>query len=580
MEAKKFTPSKYQRDIFDYILNGDGNLVIEAVAGAGKTASIIESLKIIPSDKKVLFLAFANKNADELKERTRDFKNVEVKTTYSMGRIIVNNSLGKPELNKEKYFKEFIENASSYTMNTKFTLKKHKWNAYLSNINKLLVHTRQSLCETIGDIKKIASEYEISIVADEISVVKKLMMWGKRHTKTIDFIDMVWYPVVFELPNDYFSRFDFVFIDEAQDLSRTQRELILKYRNEKTRFVFVGDSKQAIYGFNSADPNSFEELKKIPNTKLLPLSICYRCPKKVISFVKHIVPQMEPAENAIEGSIFFDRALRDINDGDTVLCRNNAPLFQIFASFARMGKKAYIVGDDFEDTLKKLIENNYHDEINADLNEIGLMSELYRSYFKKRKELMDSNGFEAEMCDNMPDMIALMDKIESIKVLSEGINNTTELINRVSRLFSSEKEGIRLITVHKAKGAEFPNVFIAKPELFDISKKTMEWEKIQEQNLEYVAYTRAMRNLSFIKSDEIKNIFSKPLDEIENILNYLYNPFRKTHATLLVSHDTVTGITTPGINMLHGDKTPSYDNTTVRPLTEIFNKKSKKRKIF
>lgn len=579
MEANKFTPSKYQQDIFDYILNDTGNLVIEAVAGAGKSTTILKSMDYISSDKKVLFLAFANKNAEELKERTKSIKNAVVKTTYSMGRVIVDNALNKPELNKEKYFKEFIENTSSYTTNSKYMFKKHKWNVYLSNINKLLIHARQNLCSTIGDIKKIANEYEINIVADEMSVVKKLIAWGKRHIKTVDFVDMVWFPVIFDLPSDYFTHFDFVFIDEAQDLSKCQRELILKYRNEKTRFVFVGDSKQAIYGFNSADPKSFEELKKIPNTKLLPLSVCYRCPKKIISFVKHIVPQIEPAENAIEGSVSFDKSLKDINDGDTVLCRNNAPLFQIFASFARMGKKAFIVGDDFEDSLKELIENNYHDEINANLNEIGLMSELYRFYFKKRKDLMDGNGYEATMCDNMPDMIALIDKIGVIKVLCEGINNTTELINRLDRLFNTEKEGIRLITAHKAKGAEYPNVFIAKPELFDATKKNMEWEKVQEQNLEYVAYTRAMRNLSFIKSSEIKNTFSKPLSEIERTLNELYDPARKTHMPTLMSHDTITGITTPGINILYTDDKPPYSKTTTQPLVEIFSKK-KKRKLF
>jgi late competence protein required for DNA uptake (superfamily II DNA/RNA helicase) len=51
----EFSPSKYQKDIFDFVEHGHGNLVIEAVAGAGKTTTIINCLKLIPDGKRVLF---------------------------------------------------------------------------------------------------------------------------------------------------------------------------------------------------------------------------------------------------------------------------------------------------------------------------------------------------------------------------------------------------------------------------------------------------------------------------------------------------------------------------------------------
>jgi len=54
----KFEPSPYQKAIFDFVATGTGSAVIEAVAGSGKTTTIVESLNLIPKTKQVLFLAF------------------------------------------------------------------------------------------------------------------------------------------------------------------------------------------------------------------------------------------------------------------------------------------------------------------------------------------------------------------------------------------------------------------------------------------------------------------------------------------------------------------------------------------
>ena len=47
--------------IFKFILNGEKNAVISAVAGSGKTTTLLEALKLIPEDKTVLFMAFNKK---------------------------------------------------------------------------------------------------------------------------------------------------------------------------------------------------------------------------------------------------------------------------------------------------------------------------------------------------------------------------------------------------------------------------------------------------------------------------------------------------------------------------------------
>ena len=72
------------------------------------------------------------------------------------------------------------------------------------------------------------------------------------------------------------------------------------------------------------------------------------------------------------------------------------------------------------------------------------------------------------------------------------------MISKIDALFSDSTSGIVLSTVHKAKGLEADTVHILNPELMPSRWAKKEWEREQESNLIYVAYTRAKQKLSFI----------------------------------------------------------------------------------
>ena len=73
-----FKPSKYQTAVYQHVTNGTGNAVIDAVAGSGKSTTIVEALKLIPSNLKVLFLAFNKAIVEELSIKIGNLPNVSV----------------------------------------------------------------------------------------------------------------------------------------------------------------------------------------------------------------------------------------------------------------------------------------------------------------------------------------------------------------------------------------------------------------------------------------------------------------------------------------------------------------------
>ena len=464
VEHIEYDWSEYQKAIFSEIEHGQGHLVVEAAAGAGKTSTLIKCLDLIPNNSKVLLTAFNTDIVNELKKKTVDRENVEVKTLHGLGLLFIKRNLPQvsaiPEPFKyESYIKNNIKELSS--INT-FTLKGREYFRYLDNIKKYVDFGRFYLCQTVNDLDFIEERYEIDTIADEKEVAINVIEWGKNTLETIDYTDMVWLPhVLFLKPLGLL--FDFIFIDECQDLNKAERELVLKCFKMGTRMISAGDDFQCLYSFAGSDPQSFEILKSLPNTKSLPLSISYRCGKNIVDFAKKIVPTIESAPNAIEGKIIKNVSLDEIKDGDMILCRNNAPLIQIYNEFLKLGKKCFIRGKDVGNNLKAIVKSTRQELLNVDCKEDGVFVRLYDDLFTSRNKIMEKFGIDAETAMNSPQIQNKLDMINALEILAEGINKTDEIIEKIDEIFPKrdKKSGISLSTIHKAKGLEAENVYIA-----------------------------------------------------------------------------------------------------------------------
>ena len=507
-EIEEFIPSKYQRAIYDFIEHGSGNLVVEAAAGAGKTTTLINCLKHIPEDKKVLMSAFNRDIVTELEKKTRSFPNVDTRTIHGLGLAMLNrNYPGKidPKPDEYKYSSYIRNNIRSYTSINLRRLASKDYFRYLDNIVKFVDFGRYYLCQTERDLEFIESRYGIETIGDEKSVAIQIMEWGKENFNTIDYTDMIWLPnVMFLKPMGLL--YDYIMIDECQDLNKAERELVLKCVKMGTRIISAGDKMQALYSFAGADPDSFKCLTELPNTTCLPLSISYRCGKKIIGLAQRIVPSIEwNEEGGVEGEILYNVPLDNVEDGDMILCRNNAPLLQVYNEFLKLGKKSFIRGKDIGGNLKKIVKGMKQDKINVDCRSDGLFVRLYDDLFIARNNLMLKSGIDAQTALKSPVIENKLDIIKALEILSDGINDTDELIKRVDEIFSDKKkDGIALSTVHKAKGLEANNVYIVCPNLMPSKAAQKDWEKRQEQNLIYVAYTRAKNKLGFVDEKDFE----------------------------------------------------------------------------
>lgn len=518
----EFVPSIYQTNIFDFIQHGTGNAVVSAVAGSGKTTTLINALKLIPTDKTILFLAFNKSISNELKERVPKTNNIHVKTVHGFGYTTIRNN-NEVEIDNYKYRKLLRDVVDSYTTKNPKLLDKYNFDIeQLEEVSKMF-HTLKlddinyndfvsdviSLCNLgrlhlinieakvpgVMELNELAEIHTIPNEDGETSVAWYLIKLGIHYSKVVDYTDMISLPNILNLPTE---TYDYVFIDECQDLNTCQRLLMQKSIKPDTgRFIAVGDPKQAIYAFAGADYESYMKLCNIPNTIQLPLSVTYRCSPLIVDRVKHINPDIEPLESAKLGVVFDDFSYKDVKDGDMILCRQTFPVVSLCIKYITEGKKAYIIGSDISLSLITMINNCQRKTEEFTMENV--FSRLYDEKSKLIDKVVTNHKMSRNEAENTPHIIMFNEKIQVIEALSDELTNPNEVINKIQTIFSDTKKvGICLSNIHKSKGLESDRVFILQPELMPSKYAKLDWQKEQENNLMYVAYTRAKTALGFI----------------------------------------------------------------------------------
>ena len=502
MNDKKW--SNYQINIFNAIKDSDKNIIVNAVAGSGKTTTIVEAckrLKLYPN--KVQFLAFNKSIANELAEKLKGY--AQVNTLHSFGYAVLRQAFkGKRIIiDDKKYIRLLQKNICDWS---RYINHEEMSNVEIYNsccqIKKIFDLARVNLIQ-YGDMESlrgICDAYGICDEFDELEIVNNLLKdcYHMSDDRVIDFTDMVVLPLSYRT---YISTFKFVFIDECQDLNAAQRELML-CAAKGGRFVAVGDRKQAINGFCGADCLSFDKIAETPNTIELPLSVNYRCGSNIIKLVQEIVPQIKAYENSESGTIETYKVLSKslFHKGDMVLCRKSAPLVGLCFKLLQNGITAIVKGGDIAESMLKLINR-------ANCNSIDDLSKWIDNEKKKTAtEIAEYLNVSLDKAKKTKRYINLSDKLDCIKnICVSQLTDVTELKDYIQKMFDEKniKNAVVLSTAHKSKGLEADRVLILTPSNFPmITKYSKEWEVQQEYNLKYVAWTRAKKDLVFIDMSE------------------------------------------------------------------------------
>lgn len=349
-------------------------------------------------------------------------------------------------------------------------------------------------------VEQLAGQYDIELPesAENLAriVTQILNLMREPHLGKITNTQMIWLPVVNDLP---VLKAELGLVDEGQDLNRCQKALIVKMFD---RIILVGDERQAIYGFAGADvtsiPDFEEQMKPTPRgVESMRLTVTRRCGKAIVELARQIVPDFEAHENNPEGSICNlnrEEALEKMDKGDMVLCRTNAPIVGLAFALLKENRSVNIQGRDISKNLLGFIRKSGQKEIGAFIDWLDKHQDEQMQRMQKRKQ-------KDEMA-----MMTLTDKVAVLKAFAEGASSLGEMQDKIKQFGqlckgdgkSGNANVILLSSVHRAKGLESKRVYILHPELMPHPMAKSEWARGQEENLKYVAQTRAIEELIFV----------------------------------------------------------------------------------
>jgi superfamily I DNA/RNA helicase len=471
-------------------------LIVEAVAGSGKTYTIVQAAALIPTSHKAAFLAFNKAIATELAAKLP--KHVEAKTLNALGwgacRYNLGNSI-KIDRNKTRDLirrlinDDRIGDVMGELMNLVAKAKSH---GLIPSGMPVPTGTYEATTErwtTLMDRYDIDPNGAVDLNIF-LGWADQVLKAGLEDTNVMDFDDQLYMPVALNMRT---WGYDWIIIDEAQDVSHVQRTLLRKFLKATGKLIAVGDSHQAIYGFRGADSQSLANIGRLFKAETLPLSISYRCPRKIIEIAQQFVPHIQASDTAEEGEVLAPNEwqLDSFTDEDLVVCRNTAPLIELAYKFIADGKPVHVMGREIGKGLINVVRKAAGRRTTT-LEDFGPKLDAWT------QRMLRKAGEDEAKQD------AVNDKTTCIQLLMTGLDTVAELIAGIEKIFNDSTKGTTLATVHKAKGLEAPRVFILEPHLMPSRWARKDWQVEQEANLQYVAVTRALETLVYLPLDIIE----------------------------------------------------------------------------
>ncbi|MDK2945444.1 ATP-dependent helicase [Geotoga petraea] len=492
-EIPKFLKDNLDEEQLDAVINSNGNSLIIAGPGSGKTRVITYKIAYLLSQgvkpSEIMLVTFTRAAAKQMTDRIRnvtdqDLTGITAGTFHHVCNGILRryakaigyeNNFSILDSEDSKDLLKIIRNEYKEGMGE--DAKKFPKESVIQKVISYASNTLKSIRESILEIAPYLIDYENDIEH----------IWGnyqemKKNINAMDYDDLLVNTAHLlsfnkKALNDIASKYKYVLVDEFQDTNKIQLEIVQAISSYSKNLIVVGDDSQSIYSFRGARYENIEEFIKRDDTKLFKIQTNYRSTPNIVSFINNMLPN-----NSVE------KNLKSV--------RKEYVKPNIIETF-----------DDLEqsEAVIKIIEEKIDQDV--DLNEIAV---LYRSHALSMtlQQKLDSQQIPYRLLSGKRfiETKHIKDVLSFLKILYNPYDNISW--NRSLKLFSGI--GVKTAT--------------------DIYKS------ITSQFKEGINMLEAFKNSKLKKFKEAyefyKKLFEKDKNKPDEIINFIFNEFYKEYSNL------------------------------------------------
>ncbi|KKP86581.1 MAG: ATP-dependent DNA helicase [Candidatus Roizmanbacteria bacterium GW2011_GWA2_35_8] len=544
-----------QRQAASYI---NGPSIILAGAGSGKTRVLVSKVLYLINQKKVdpksiVMITFTNKAAEEMKSRMSDFHLGFVGTFHSFCVRILRIEAEAISINKNFLIYDDEDQSSIL----KSIIKEMQIGRYTASYFRNRISAAKNMLLSPIRYAEIFKEYSSE---DVFKVYNRYQVELKKN-QALDFDDLIMKTVeLFQKHKDviykYQSKYKYFLVDEFQD-TNTAQYMLTKFLAERDKnATIVGDFSQSIYSWRGAEIKNLEKFKEdFKNSKTFYLEENYRSTQSILNFAYDVISKnsthpilklytkknvgdevaIVECENEEEEALVVVSKIQSLvgsynNDEIAILYRTNAQsraleevLLHSSVPYVLIGGTRFYERKEIKDILSylRLLVNPVEKVSTERIIKLGKRRwEKFKGYYEKNKDTISNKQtiqlIEGVLTDteylkqfNEKDeedysRLENIKELKSVAIAFPKLNDFLEQVALVESEYSSEeknnknKNGIKLMTLHQAKGLEFKVVFVVGLEegLLPHSRSLDDIYSLEEERrLFYVGITRAKEKL-------------------------------------------------------------------------------------
>ena len=518
----------------------DNTLIVVASAGTGKTFTSIRAINNIVKEKPdstTRIFTFNRINADEWREKIKNNgwnSNLIKADTFhalslqylpqnvkSLSWKVNDGSLISQFVKKETKFKNIFYTNYQYVLQLVDLIQLYN----ISNINEIDRIAERHQLPDYEEYKELAWEY-----LKKVEAKFKFIETGKKlHPNMgLSLTNSLYYFIKF-VPDNQVEKFDYVFMDEFQDINPLYFEILKKVKKPEGNFFVVGDPKQAINSFQGSFVSPFDSFKNYLKEnnitfEVLTLTETFRNSKKIVEKADTVFGTN--TKTSISGGTVGIKSYLEIGKSgkdEVVLCYHNKVLYQLYSHLISSGINANFATMDFGmedvkkltntlkfDTMSELVlyfervcdmidpsrlknpKGNfskitwaiYHDIKNRYTNQSKTLLSLAKKFgYLKKGEKVQKKEYNLYLFLEL-----------TFRTLKEGkgFNGINQALDYIESIWS-KPTNLTLSTIHKYKGLECDTVYLLDPKLLIQKEIDNEREISTKTCLNYVAITRAKK---------------------------------------------------------------------------------------
>lgn len=475
------------------IIQSTGDIKINAVAGSGKTTTIIEYAKARPATSKILYLAFNKSVKLEAQRKFADagLHNVKVETAHSLAyREVVFRHNYRVRANGYKTHEivDILGLQNTGDKHAEYIAANHinKFIAYFCNSDKLKV-------QELNYRDVVFDEEAMAFVSTAYAYIERQtrLFLAKMDSGAIE-ITHDFYLKKFQLSNPRLY-YDYILFDEGQDASPAMLDVFFKQFATK---VIVGDTHQQIYGWRFA-VNSLEQA----DFKTFQLSSSFRFSKDIAKLAIDVLNWKNLIGEEFEPFYIEGKGTGKENKVKAIIARTNLGLLLKAIEFVIEKKSVKHI----------YFEGNINSYTYAD--EGTSLYDVLNLYNRKPALIRDKLVAQMKSMEELEEYVEKTGDVQlkmMIEIVEEYGNEIPDILNRIKEkhVGNDEKHKAEMIfsTVHRCKGMEYDSIqivndFISQEKIERIIKSTHEDDDLnisklnEEINLLYVAVTRTKNTI-------------------------------------------------------------------------------------